>query len=83
VSTIVSWLDTAALPLPQFMMDGDWITMPGVPLITAQGSVAAAQEGGEAADAPVDEAGAAGDMTAPTTEEGHRGGAPGPTTEGE
>jgi hypothetical protein len=65
------------------MMDGDWIAMPGVPLITAQGSVAAAQEGGEAAGAPEDEAGAAGDLTAPTTEEGHGIGAPGPITEGE
>jgi hypothetical protein len=31
----------------------------------------------------VEEAGAAGDMTAHTIEEGHGGGAPGPTTEGE
>jgi hypothetical protein len=65
------------------MMDGDWIAMLGVPLITVEGSVAAAEEGGGAAGAPVYEAGAAEDTTAPTTEEGHGGGAPGPAAEGE
>jgi hypothetical protein len=70
-------------PLPQFMMEGDWIAMPGVPLITAGGPEAAAREEGEATSVPDDEAGAAEDTTAPTTEEGHGGGAPEPATEGE
>jgi hypothetical protein len=57
--------------------------MPGVPLITAGDPAAAAQEEGEAAGAPENEAGAAEDTTAPTTEERHGEGAPGPTIEGE
>jgi hypothetical protein len=70
-------------PLPQFMTEGDWIAMPGVPLITAGGPEAVAREEGEATDVPDDEAGAAEDTTAATTEEGHREGAPEPATEGE
>jgi hypothetical protein len=51
------------------MMEGNWITMPGVPLITVGGPEAAAREEGEVTGAPGDEAGAAEDTTAPTTEE--------------
>jgi hypothetical protein len=65
------------------MTEGDWIAMPGVPLITAGGPEAAAREEGEATGVPDDEAGAAEDTTAPTTEEGHAGGASEPATEGE
>jgi hypothetical protein len=65
------------------MTEGDWIAMPGVPLITAGGPEAAAREEGEAPDVADDEARAAEDTTAPTTEEGHGGGAPEPATEGE
>jgi hypothetical protein len=65
------------------MTEGDWIAMPGVPLITAGGPEAAAREEGEATGVPDDEASAAEDMTAPTTEEGHGEGAPGSATEGE
>jgi hypothetical protein len=70
-------------PLPQFMTEGDWIAMPGIPLITAGGPEAAAREEGEATGVPDDEAGAAEDTTAPTTEEGHGEGAAEPATEGE
>jgi hypothetical protein len=65
------------------MTEGDWIAMPGVPLITAGGPEAAAREEGEATGVPDGEAGTAEDTTAPTTEEGHAGGAPEPATEGE
>jgi hypothetical protein len=61
------------------MTEGNWITMPGVPLITAGGPEAAAREEGEVTGAPGDEAGAAGDMTAPTTEGERADGAPGPS----
>jgi hypothetical protein len=63
------------------MAEGNWIAMPGVPLITAGGLEAAAREEGEATSAPGDEVGAADDTTAPTTEEEHVGGAPGPAAE--
>jgi hypothetical protein len=59
------------------MMEGNWITMPGVPLITVGGPEAAAREEGEVTGAPGDEAGAAEDTTAPTTDEEHADGAPG------
>jgi hypothetical protein len=59
------------------MMEGNWITMPGVPLITVGGPEAAAREEGEVTGAPGDEAGAAEDTTAPTTEEERADGAPG------
>jgi hypothetical protein len=65
------------------MTEGDWIAMPGVPLITARGSEAAAREEGGVTGVPDDEAGTAVDTTVPTTEEGHAGGAPEPATEGE
>jgi hypothetical protein len=69
--------------MPQFMTEGDWIAMPGVPLITAGGPEAAAREEGEATGVPDDETGTAEDTTAPTTDEGHAGGASEPATEGE
>jgi hypothetical protein len=51
------------------MTEGNWITMPGVPLITAGGPEAAAREEGEVTGAPGDEARAIEEMTAPTTED--------------
>jgi hypothetical protein len=63
------------------MMEGNWITMPGVPLITAGGPEAAAREEGEVTGVPGDEAGTAEDTTAPTTEEGNAEGALEPATE--
>jgi hypothetical protein len=51
------------------MTEGIWITMPGVPLITAGGPEAAAREEGEVTGAPGDEARAVEETTAPTTEE--------------
>jgi hypothetical protein len=63
------------------MTEGNWITMPGVPLITAGGLEAAAREKGEVTGAPGDEAGAVEDTTAPTTEEERADGAPGPAAE--
>jgi hypothetical protein len=63
------------------MTEGNWITMPGVPLITAEGPEVAAREEGEVTGAPGDEAGAAEDTTAPTTEEERADGAPGPAAE--
>jgi hypothetical protein len=65
------------------MKEGEWIAMPGVPLITAEGSVAAAPRGGEAAGVPEDETHGAEDTTAPTTEEGRGGDAPGAAAEEE
>jgi hypothetical protein len=62
------------------MTEGNWIAMPGVPLITAWGPEAAASEEGEATGVPDGEAGSAEDTTAPTTEEGHARGAPEPAT---
>jgi hypothetical protein len=69
--------------LPQFMTEGEWIAMPGVPLITAEGSGAAAPQGGEAAGVPEDGARSAEDITARTTEEGPGGDAPGAAAEEE
>jgi hypothetical protein len=65
-------------PLPRFMTEGGWIAMPGVPLITAEGSVAAAPQEGEAASVPEDEARSTEDTTAHNTEEGHGGTRRGP-----
>jgi hypothetical protein len=56
------------------MTEGDWIAMPGVPLITAGGPEAAGREEGKATGVPDDEACTAEDTTAPTTEERHAGG---------
>jgi hypothetical protein len=65
------------------MMDGDWIAMPGVPLLTAAGPGAAAPEEGEAAGVAGGEAGIAEDATAPDTEGRHGEDATGPATEEE
>jgi hypothetical protein len=51
------------------MMEGDWIAMPGVPLITAGNPDAAAGEEGNETDAPGDGARAAEDTTGPTSNE--------------
>jgi hypothetical protein len=63
------------------MTEGNWITMPGVPLITTGGPEAAAREEGEVAGAPGDEARTAEETTAPTIEEEHVDRAAGPSVE--
>jgi hypothetical protein len=63
------------------MTEGNWIAMPGVPLITAGGPEGAVREEGEVPGVPGDEVGAAEDTTAPTIEEGHVEGAPEPAAE--
>jgi hypothetical protein len=63
------------------MTEGEWIAMPGVPLLNAEGSGAAAPQGGEAAGVPEDETRSAEDITARTTEEGPGGDAPGAAAE--
>jgi hypothetical protein len=63
------------------MTEGNWIAMPGIPLITAGGPEAAAREAGEVTGDHGDEAGVAEDTTAPTTEEERADGAPGPAAE--
>jgi hypothetical protein len=50
------------------MMEGNWIAMPGVPLITAGNPEAAAGEGGNMTDAPGDGACATEDTTGPTSD---------------
>jgi hypothetical protein len=64
------------------MMDGDWIAMPGVPLITAAGLGAAAPEEGAAAGTAGGEAGVAEGAMAPDAEGRHEN-ATGPATEEE
>jgi hypothetical protein len=68
-------------PLPQFMAEGSWIAMPGVPLITAGGPAAAAREEGKVTGALGDEAGVAEDTTASTTEGERADGSSGPAAE--
>jgi hypothetical protein len=51
------------------MTEGDWISMPGVPLITAGDPEAAAAEEGNVTDAPGDGAPAAEGATGPTSDE--------------
>jgi hypothetical protein len=63
------------------MTEGNWITMPGVPLVTAGGPEAAAREEGEVTGVPGDKAGTAEDTTTLTTEARHAEGAPKPATE--
>jgi hypothetical protein len=65
------------------MMDGDWIAMPGVPLITAAGLGAVAPEEGAAAGIAGGEAGIAEDAMAPDAEGRHGRDATGPATEEE
>jgi hypothetical protein len=62
-------------------MEGSWIAMPRVPLITAGDPEAAAREEGEVTSALGDEAGVAEDTTAPTTEGERADGASGPAAE--
>jgi hypothetical protein len=63
------------------MTEGNWITMPGVPLITSGDPEATAREEGEVTDAPGDGSRAAEDTTGLTTEEERADGAPGPSVE--
>jgi hypothetical protein len=63
------------------MMEGNWITMPGVPLITARDPEAAVREEGEVTDAPGDGARTAKETTGPTTEEERVDRATGPSVE--
>jgi hypothetical protein len=51
------------------MTGGNWIAMPGVPLITAGDPEAAAREGGNVTEAPGDGARDTEETTGPTTEE--------------
>jgi hypothetical protein len=51
------------------MKEGDWIAMPGVPLITTGDPEAAAGEEGNGTDAPGDGARAAEETTGPTSDE--------------
>jgi hypothetical protein len=63
------------------MMEGNWIAMPGVPLITSGDPEAAAREEGEVTSAPGDGARAAEETTGPTTEEERVDRATGPSVE--
>jgi hypothetical protein len=63
------------------MTDGNWITMPGVPLITSGDPEAAAREEGEVTGAPSDGSRAAEETMGPTTEEERVDGATGPSVE--
>jgi hypothetical protein len=63
------------------MMEGNWITMPGVPLITAGDPEAAVREEGEVTDALGDGARTAKETTGPTTEEEGVDRATGPSVE--
>jgi hypothetical protein len=63
------------------MTEGNWITMPGVPLITSGDLEAAAREEGEVTGAPGDGARTAEETTGPTTEEERVDGATGPSIE--
>jgi hypothetical protein len=63
------------------MMEGDWIAMPGVPLITAGNPEAATGEEGVGTDAPGGGARAAEETTGPTSDEAHVDRAAGPSDE--
>jgi hypothetical protein len=63
------------------MTEGNWITMLGVPLITAGDPEVAAREEGEVTGAPGDGARAAEEMMKPTTDEEHVNRATGPSVE--
>jgi hypothetical protein len=65
------------------MTEGNWITMPGVPLITSGDPEAAAREEGEVTGAPGDGSRAAEETTGPTTEEERVDRATGPSVEAE
>jgi hypothetical protein len=57
------------LPEPRFMMEGDWIAMPEVPLIAAGNSEAAAGEEGNGTSIPGDSARAAKEAIGPMSDE--------------
>jgi hypothetical protein len=63
------------------MTEGNWITMPGVPLITSGDPEVATREEGEVTGAPGDGARAAEETTGPTTEEECVDRATGPSVE--
>jgi hypothetical protein len=63
------------------MPEGDWIAMPGVPLISAGNPEAAAGVEGNVTDAPGDDARAAEETTGPTSEEACMDRATGPSDE--
>jgi hypothetical protein len=63
------------------MMEGDWIAMPGVPLIAAGNPEAAAEEEGDGTNAPGDGARAAEETTRPTSDEARVDRATGPLDE--
>jgi hypothetical protein len=65
------------------MMEGNWIAMPGVPLITIGDPEAAAVEEGNVTDAPGDGVLAAEGTTRPTPDEARMDGATGPPNEAE
>jgi hypothetical protein len=65
------------------MTEGDWIAMPGVPLITAGDPEAAAAEEGNVTDAPGDGAPTAEGATGPTSDEARVDKATGPSDEAE
>jgi hypothetical protein len=65
------------------MTEGDWIAMPGVPLITAGDPEAAVADESNVTDAPGDGAPAAEGATGPTSEEAHVDRATGPSYEAE
>jgi hypothetical protein len=63
------------------MTEGNWIAMPGVPLITARDPEAAVREEGDVTGAPGDGARAAEETTRPTTDEERVNRATGPSVE--
>jgi hypothetical protein len=63
------------------MTEGDWIAMPGVPLISAGNPEAAAGVEGNVTDAPGDDARVAEETTGPTSEEARVDRAAGPSDE--
>jgi hypothetical protein len=63
------------------MMEGDWIAMPGVPLIAAGNPEAATEEEGDGTNAPGDGARAAEETTGPASDEARVDRATGPSDE--
>jgi hypothetical protein len=63
------------------MTEGNWIAMPGVPLITVGNPEAVAVEGGNVTDAPGNGARAAEGTTGPTSDEARMDRATGPSDE--
>jgi hypothetical protein len=75
------------LSQPQFMEEGNWIAMPGAPLITAEGVAtergAAADVGGNGADAQRDDARVTEEVGRPDAEAVRDDGAEGPSDDAE